>query len=98
MNHSNGNGIVYSHRDFNWKNDGDFQMPSWNELVIYEMHIGTFNVKKDNEVGDFHSAIEKLGFLRNLGINAIEVMSVAEFAGAKSWGYNPSQPFAIETD
>jgi 1,4-alpha-glucan branching enzyme len=93
MNRSHGNGIIYSHTDFNWENDGDFQMPSWNELVIYEMHIGTFNVKKNNEVGDFYSVIEKLEFLRDLGINAIEVMP-----GARSWGYNASQPFAVETD
>lgn len=98
MNHSNGNGIIYDHAKFDWEGQDEFLMPSWNELVIYEMHIGTFNVKQGEEIGDFYSAIEKLDFLRDLGINAIEVMPAAEFPGARSWGYNPSQPFAVETD
>ncbi|MDP5138834.1 MAG: alpha-amylase family glycosyl hydrolase, partial [Spirosomaceae bacterium] len=98
MNHSNGNGIIYDHAKFDWEGQDEFLTPSWNELVIYEMHIGTFNVKEGEEIGDFYSAIEKLDFLRDLGINAIEVMPAAEFPGARSWGYNPSQPFAVETD
>ncbi len=87
-----GNAVVVD-PNFAWEGD-DFHMPSWNELVIYEMHIGTFNTKKG--VGTFESAIERLPYLRDLGINAVELMPLAEFAGDYSWGYNPAHPYAIE--
>jgi 1,4-alpha-glucan branching enzyme len=72
-------------------------MATGNELVIYEMHIGTFNVKEKGHPGTFDSAIEKFPFLKQLGINAVEVMPIAEFAGRFSWGYDPSHPFAVES-
>jgi 1,4-alpha-glucan branching enzyme len=93
---STGNGIIYDHKAFDW-GDNNFQMAPGNELVIYEMHVGTFNVKEDGQVGTFDSAIEKLPYLQELGINAVEVMPVMEFSGDFSWGYNPSHPFAVES-
>jgi 1,4-alpha-glucan branching enzyme len=93
---SNGNGVIYDPKAFDW-GDHDFQMATGNELVIYEMHIGTFNVEKKGRPGTFDSAIEKFPYLQELGINAVEVMPVAEFAGAFSWGYDPSHPFAVES-
>lgn len=71
-------------------------MPAWNELVIYELHIGTFNAK-DGHVGTFDTAIERLPHLKALGVNAVEVMPIAEFAGDYSWGYNPAHPDAVES-
>lgn len=82
---------------FDWGND-DFTLPAWNELVIYEMHIGTFHSKGEGAPGTFYSAIEKLPYLQQLGINVVEIMPSAEFPGALSWGYNPSHPFALESD
>ena len=93
---STGNGVIYDPEAFDW-GDHDFHMATGNELVIYEMHIGTFNVKEKGHPGTFDSAIEKLPYLRQLGINAVEVMPVAEFAGEFSWGYDPSHPFAVES-
>ncbi len=58
-----------------------FTWPRGNELVIYEMHVGTFNVKEEGHPGTFDSAMEKLPYLQELGINAVEVMPVAEFPG-----------------
>jgi 1,4-alpha-glucan branching enzyme len=72
-----------------------FEMPPWHQLVIYELHIGTFNAQAD-AVGTFDTAIERLPYLKSLGINAVEVMPIAEFAGDYSWGYNPAHPFAVE--
>ena len=89
-----GNGVVTT-RDFDWQQD-QFLTPSWNEMVIYEMHIGTFH-SKDNRPGTFDSAIEKLPYLQSNGINVVELMPIAEFAGDYSWGYNPAHPFAIES-
>ncbi|TDS12031.1 maltooligosyl trehalose hydrolase [Maribacter caenipelagi] len=93
---SNGNSIVRT-LDFEW-DDTDFKMPSWNELVIYELHVGTFNRSSPDAVGTFEDVIAKLDYLKNLGINCIELLPVAEFAGGISWGYNPAHPFAIEQD
>ena len=60
-----------------------FQTPRRSELVIYELHIGTFS-----DQGTFDAAIEHLSGLAELGINAIEIMPVAEFPGDHGWGYD----------
>ena len=91
-----GNGVIYDTKAFDWGDD-KFKMATGNELVIYEMHIGTFNVKEKGHPGTFDSAIEKFPYLKKLGINAVEVMPVAEFPGDFSEGYDPSHPFAIES-
>ncbi len=75
--------------DFAWT-DQNFVSPVLNEWVIYELHPGTFAV-------DLDGAISRLDHLSALGISAIEVMPVAEFAGDLSWGYNPALPFAVES-
>ncbi|MGB3776420.1 MAG: alpha-amylase family glycosyl hydrolase [Leeuwenhoekiella sp.] len=93
---SNGNGVI-AELHFDWSVT-DFKIPSWNSLVIYELHIGTFFRKYQDQVGDFDSVTSHLTYLKALGINCIELMPVAEFPGGQSWGYNPSLPFAIEQD
>ncbi|WP_460502759.1 alpha-amylase family glycosyl hydrolase, partial [Hymenobacter agri] len=82
---------------FDWGDD-NFQMPAWNELVVYELHVGTFNAPDAERVGTFLSVIEKLPYLRDLGINCIELLPATEFPGSRSWGYNPANPFALESD
>ena len=82
---------------FDW-GEAAFQAPPFNEMVIYEMHIGTFNDQPGGPPGNLNSAIEKLPYLEEFGINAIEVMPAMEFAGGFSWGYNPALIFAIESD
>lgn len=96
LTNSVGNSII-TDPHFEWT-DHDFQTPSWNELVIYELHIGTFNVKEDGKSGTFETAKQRLGYLKALGINALEIMPATEFPGGFSWGYNLSHPFAIESD
>lgn len=94
LTNSSGNSIVYLD-EYDWEGD-DFQIGPWNELIIYEMHIGTFHVVEEGRPGTFASAIEKLPYLQELGINAVEIMPVNEFAGDFSWGYNPAYPYSIE--
>jgi maltooligosyltrehalose trehalohydrolase len=60
-----------------------FRAPATAELVIYELHIGTFTPQ-----GTFDGAIEHLPRLAELGITAIEIMPVAEFPGHHGWGYD----------
>jgi 1,4-alpha-glucan branching enzyme len=83
--------------EFEWE-ERTFQAPLWNELVIYEMHIGTFNDQPGGPPGNLDGVTEKLPYLKELGINAIQVMPPMEFAGAFSWGYNPAYIFATESD
>jgi len=91
-----GNGVVHDPAAFDWAGD-DFQLPPWNELVLYELHIGTFGDQSDGKPGTFLDAINRLGHLKRLGVNVIQVMPAAEFAGDFSWGYNPAHIFAVET-
>ena len=57
--------------------------PGPDELVLYELHVGTFS-----EAGTFEGAIPYLRELAELGVTAIEIMPVAEFPGARGWGYD----------
>jgi maltooligosyltrehalose trehalohydrolase len=67
---------------FRWKSK-EFQAPSLRDLVIYELHVGTFT-----SGGTFLALIDKLDYLRELGINAMELMPIADFAGEHNWGYD----------
>jgi 1,4-alpha-glucan branching enzyme len=75
-----------------------YTIPAWNEMVIYELHIGTFVLDETlpQPGGTFASAATKLDYLKDLGINAIEIMAAGEFETDTSWGYNPAYIFAIE--
>ncbi|MDY0093874.1 MAG: alpha-amylase family glycosyl hydrolase [Candidatus Vecturithrix sp.] len=76
-----------------------FKLPALHEMIIYELHIGTFGKQGGKSgPGTLEGAIDRLSYLRELGINAVEVMPLAEFAGGYSWGYNPAHIFAIESD
>jgi 1,4-alpha-glucan branching enzyme len=76
---------------------GSFSTPSWDDLVIYEMHIGTYNDSPGGNPGTWASAISKLDHLEDMGINMVELLPVAEFAGDFSWGYNPAHLFAPDS-
>jgi 1,4-alpha-glucan branching enzyme len=81
---------------FDWGDDG-FRMPPWDELVIYELHVGTFNDQdEDAEPGTVDSVIHKLDYIADLGFNCIEIMPSSEFAMSHSLGYNPAHIFAVE--
>jgi maltooligosyltrehalose trehalohydrolase len=74
----------------------DWADASWSglpraELVFYELHVGTFT-----EHGTFDAAIEHLDGLRDLGITCIELMPVNQFPGARNWGYDGVQIFAVQ--
>ncbi len=90
-----GNAVVYDPAAFDW-GPAEFQMPTWNDLVIYELHIGTFGARQDVR-GTFDRAARRMGYLQELGIGAIQVMPPFEYAGEISWGYNPAHIFAIES-
>jgi 1,4-alpha-glucan branching enzyme len=81
-----------------WEHD-DKPLPADHELVIYELHVADFSGGEDDPQarGQYKHVIEKLDYLCELGINAIELMPVKEYPGDYSWGYNPRHFFATET-
>ena len=95
--HSNGNSIVVDPA-FDWAGDEAFRMAPRHDLVIYEMHVGTFNDTPGGPPGDLRTAIQRLPHLVELGVNAVQIMPIGEFPGAFSWGYNPADLFAVESD
>ncbi len=92
---SSGNSIIYDWYAFDW-GSYSYTPPSREDIVIYQMHPGTFNAESWIP-GTFDKNIERLDHVRNLGISMIKLMPVNEFASDKSWGYNPSDVFAIES-
>ena len=92
-----GNGIIID-PDFDW-GEGDFKSPPWNEMVIYELHVGTFNDKTpdDEFPAQLSSIRDRFDHLKALGVNVLQLMPVQEFAGDRSWGYNPAHIFAVES-
>ena len=69
----------------------DFKAPLAKDLVIYELLVRDFHSKKT-----LQAVIDSIDYLKNLGINAIELMPVTEFDGNDSWGYNPNHFFAYD--
>ncbi|OKH56341.1 alpha-amylase [Calothrix sp. HK-06] len=81
-----------------WQYD-DQPLPQNHELVVYEMHVADFTGGEVDEHrrGKYVDAIEKLDYLKELGINAIELMPVNEYPGDYSWGYKVRHFFATES-
>jgi 1,4-alpha-glucan branching enzyme len=92
--HSAGTSVVTT-TDFDWGHH-DYRTPSWDDLVIYELHVGTYNDAVGGPPGSFDTVEARLDHLVGLGVSAIELMPTTEFMGDFSWGYNPAQLFAIE--
>lgn len=103
-----GNSVVYDDAAFDWEGDEAFAARPWNELVVYEAHGGTFFGQPFARPAEASGgeparwsltdhARHRLDGLAELGITAIELMPLAEFAGDQSWGYNPAHPFAVES-
>jgi maltooligosyltrehalose trehalohydrolase len=73
---------------FQWS-DGDWRLPPLERLTIYELHVGTFT-----PAGTFEGAASRLDYLAALGVTAIEIMPVGDFAGDHNWGYDGVAMFA----
>jgi maltooligosyltrehalose trehalohydrolase len=74
---------------FEWTDDNWKGLPL-DELVLYELHVGTFCKKRT-----FEGVIDKLDYFVDLGINAIELMPVAHSPGERNWGYDGVYPYAV---
>ena len=76
---------------FPWQ-DGAWRGRPWAEAVVYELHVGTFSPE-----GTYAGVIPRLDYLVQLGVTAIELMPVADFPGARNWGYDGVLPFAPDS-
>jgi glycogen operon protein len=76
--------------EFKWE-DKKWQNIPLSSMIIYELHTGAFT-----EQGTFEGIISKLDYLNELGVNAIEIMPVAQFPGLRNWGYDGVYPFACQ--
>ncbi|MBK9307933.1 MAG: malto-oligosyltrehalose trehalohydrolase [Nitrospira sp.] len=74
--------------EFQWTDAGWGGIPR-EDLVFYELHVGTFTPE-----GTFDAVIPRLASLRDLGVTAIEIMPVAQFSGTRNWGYDGVHPYA----
>jgi malto-oligosyltrehalose trehalohydrolase len=76
---------------FEW-GDGDWKGRPWEETVLYELHVGAFTPE-----GTFAAAREKLDYLADLGVTAIELMPLSDFPGGRNWGYDGVLPYAADS-
>jgi maltooligosyltrehalose trehalohydrolase len=76
---------------FDWT-DQDWRGRPWHEAVLYELHLGSFTRE-----GTYRAAMGELERLHDLGITAIELMPLADFAGTRNWGYDGALPFAPDS-
>ncbi|SER96748.1 malto-oligosyltrehalose trehalohydrolase [Pedobacter rhizosphaerae] len=77
--------LLYHWNDHSWKG------PALSEYIIYELHVGTFSHE-----GTFEGIVSRLGYLKQLGITAIELMPIGQFPGERNWGYDGVFPFAAQ--
>lgn len=76
--------------DFRWE-DRKWENIALSSMIIYELHVGAFTEK-----GTFDAVISKLDYLKDLGVNVIEIMPVSQFPGSRNWGYDGVYPFCAQ--
>jgi maltooligosyltrehalose trehalohydrolase len=81
---------VVDHSTMQWT-DQQWSGVPLEEMIIYELHVGTFTPE-----GTFEAIIPRLKELYEFGVNAIEIMPVAQFPGSRNWGYDGVYPYAVQ--
>jgi 1,4-alpha-glucan branching enzyme len=89
-----GGGGISTADDYQWQSN-DYNRPSLDTLIIYELHVDDFAAQGNGD-GTFQDIINKLDYLKSTGINAIEMLPVTDFPGTHSWGYDPEIMSAVE--
>lgn len=74
--------------NYDWRAN-HFKGLEWYKTILYELHVGTFTYE-----GTFRAIIPELNRLKKIGINTIELMPIADFAGRWNWGYDGVQLFS----
>ena len=85
-----GPSALVEHPAFPWQ-DGGWRGIPLDEMILYELHVGTFTPE-----GTFDGVATRLPELREVGVNAIELMPVASFPGRRNWGYDGVYPYSVQ--
>ena len=83
-----GPSVVCDPDGYSW-NDAEWQGRPWEEAVVYELHVGCFTAD-----GTYKALLDRLDYLVELGVTALELMPLAQFPGAFNWGYDGALLFA----
>ena len=86
-----GASVVVDPARFMWT-DQDFRGTAPADLVVYELHVGTFTPS-----GTFEAIIPHLGAIADLGVTALQLMPIAEFPGSRNWGYDGAHLWAPQS-
>lgn len=95
--------IVRDLETYPWHDQG-FRPPAFKDLIVYQLHVGVFHARDDqgwdtrNQVASFLDALDRIEYLSDLGVNAIQPLPVGEFQGQWSLGYNGTDLFSPEMD
>ena len=81
---------VWDHGSFHWS-DSAWMGLALEECVLYELHPGTFTPE-----GTLEAVATKLAYLKELGVNALEIMPVNQFPGKRGWGYDGAYIYAVQ--
>ena len=91
------NNVLRNPASFPWKTNS-FGRPAFSDLVIYQLHVGTYAIRPGKFNGKFFDVLDKIPYLQALGVNAIEPLPVDEFPTEFSLGYNGTDYYSVETD
>ena len=96
----NCNCLIRDPISYPWHDD-DFRTPDYSEMVVYQLHIGTYSPRPGAAASTFLDVVEKIEYLAQLGINVLQPLPVDEFETTPSLGYNgsdyfsPDMPYAV---
>jgi len=92
------NCIVRDRNSYPW-HDHDYRTPAFNDLIVYQFHVGTFyGPNRTQRVARFLDVLERVDYLVALGVTAIEPLPIVEFASPRSLGYDGSDIYSPEMD
>ena len=87
--------IVRDPNVFPW-HDAGFRPPRFNEMVVYQLHIGTFSRRAGQRMSTYLDVVEKIEYLAELGANVIQPLPVSEFEATPGLGYDNCDYFSPE--
>ncbi len=89
------NSVLRDPNSFPW-HLGNFRPPAFNDLIIYELHVGSYDIAPGHQDGRFFDIIRRIPYLAALGVNALELLPIQEFPTTFSLGYNGTDLFSPE--
>lgn len=90
--------IVRAADAYPWQ-DADWQPPAFHDLMVYQFHVGTFfGPYRETRVAKFLDVLDRVEYLADLGVNAVEPLPVVEYSSPRSMGYNGADLFSPEMD